>query len=103
MILEAASLQVVAGQEHAFEEAMLRAAPVIAASPGYIRHELRRCMETKGRYLLLVHWETLEAHTVAFRESPRFGEWRAIIGQFFAAPPHVEHYTSVLNWPAGGE
>lgn len=103
MILEAASLQVVAGQEHAFEEAMLRAAPVIAATPGYIRHELRRCMETKGRYLLLVHWETLEAHTVGFRESPRFGEWRAIIGGFFAAPPNVEHYTFVLSWPAAGE
>lgn len=103
MILEAASLQVVTGQEHAFEEAMVRAAPVIAATPGYIRHELRRCMETKGRYLLLVQWETLEAHTVAFRESPRFGEWRAIIGPFFAAPPNVEHYTSVLNWPAAGE
>ncbi|HKO12263.1 MAG TPA: antibiotic biosynthesis monooxygenase [Acidobacteriaceae bacterium] len=103
MILEAANLQVVTGQEHAFEEAMVRAAPVIAATPGYIRHELRRCMETKGRYLLLVQWETLEAHTVAFRESPRFGEWRAIIGPFFAAPPNVEHYTSVLNWPAAGE
>jgi heme-degrading monooxygenase HmoA len=103
MVLEAATLQVVAGQEHAFEEAMLRAAPVIAATPGYIRHELRRCMETKGRYLLLVQWQTLEAHTVAFRESPRFGEWRAIIGPFFAAPPTVEHYTSVLNWPATGE
>lgn len=103
MVLEAAILQVVPGQEHAFEEAMLRAAPVIAATPGYIRHELRRCMETKGRYLLLVQWETLEAHTVAFRESPRFGEWRAIIGPFFAAPPNVEHYASVLNWPATGE
>ena len=103
MILEAATLQVVAGQEHAFEEAMLRAAPVIAATPGYIRHELRRCLETKGRYLLLVQWETLEAHTVAFRESPRFGEWRAIIGPFFAAPANVEHYTFVLNWPAAGE
>lgn len=100
MILEAAVLQVRAGEEHGFEQAMLRAAPVIAGSPGYIRHELQRCLETTGRYLLLVHWETLEAHTIGFRESPRFGEWRAIIGPFFAAPPTVEHYESVLSWPA---
>jgi heme-degrading monooxygenase HmoA len=99
MILEAAVLQVRAGEEQAFEEAMRRAAPVIAGSPGYIGHQLHRCIETQGRYLLLVQWETLEAHTIGFRESPRFGEWRAIIGSFFAAPPHVEHYQSVLSWP----
>lgn len=103
MILEAAVLQVRAGEESAFEEAMRRAAPVIAGSPGYLRHELRRCLETKGRYLLLVRWETLEAHTVGFRESPRFSEWRAIIGPFFAAPPSVEHYESVLDWPGPGQ
>lgn len=100
MILEAAVIQVRAGEEHAFDEAMRRAAPVIAGSRGYLRHELRRCLETKGRYLLLVHWETLEAHTIGFRESPHFAEWRAIIGPFFAGPPSVEHYESVLNWPA---
>lgn len=103
MILEAAVLQVRAGEERAFEEGMRRAAPVIAGSPGYLRHELRRCLETKGRYLLLVHWETLEAHTAGFRESPRFSEWRAIIGPFFAAPPSVEHYESVLSWPGPGD
>lgn len=100
MVLEAALLHVGPGEEAAFEEAMRRAAPVIAGSPGYLRHELGRCLETKGRYLLLVQWETLQAHTVGFRESPRFGEWRAIIGPFFAAPPVVEHYESVLSWPA---
>lgn len=102
MVLEVATLQVRHGEEAAFEEGMRRAAPVIAGSPGYLRHELRRCLETKGRYLLLVQWETLEAHTVGFRQSPRFGEWRAIIGPFFAAPPVVEHYESVLSWPAVG-
>lgn len=100
MVLEAALLQVRPGEEADFEEAMRRAAPVIAGSRGYLRHELRRCLETKGCYLLLVRWETLEAHTVGFRESPRFGEWRAVVGPFFAAPPVVEHYESVLSWPA---
>jgi heme-degrading monooxygenase HmoA len=99
MILEAAVLHVRAGEESAFEEAMVKAAPVIAGSPGYIGHQLKRCMETRGRYLLLVRWETLEAHTVGFRESPRFGEWRGIVGPFFAQPPMVEHYDAVLEWP----
>lgn len=100
MILEVAMLKVHAGQESAFEAAMRSAAPVIAGSPGYLRHELRRCLETGGRYLLLVQWETLEAHTVGFRQSPAFAQWREIIGGFFAEPPMVEHYEGVLTWPA---
>ncbi len=99
MILEVAMLTVHAGQERAFETAMQQAAPVIASSPGYLGHELRRCMETPGHYLLLVQWETLEAHTVGFRQSPAFAKWREIIGGFFAAPPVVEHYEGVLRWP----
>lgn len=99
MVLEVAMLSVRAGEESAFEEAMVKAAPVIAGSRGYMGHQLQRCIETKGRYLLLVRWETLEAHTVGFRESPAFGEWRSIIGPYFAAPPAVEHYDNVLSWP----
>ena len=99
MILEAVILQVRAGDETAFEASMLQAAPVIAGSPGYIAHELRRCIETPGRYLLLVRWETLEAHTVGFRGSPAFAEWRALIGSYFAEAPLVEHYEGVLEWP----
>jgi heme-degrading monooxygenase HmoA len=98
MILEVAMLKVHAGQKPAFEAAMAQAAPVIARTPGYRGHELRRCMETQGRYLLLVQWETLEAHTAGFRQSPAFAEWRQIIGPYFAEPPVVEHYERVLLW-----
>jgi len=98
MILEAAMLQVKAGEERAFEAAMVKAAPVIASAAGYLSHELRRCVETPGRYLLLVRWETLEAHTVGFRGSAAFGEWRAMIGPHFAGAPVVEHYEGVGEW-----
>lgn len=101
MILEQAVLQVKAGEESAFEAAMLRAAPVIAGAAGYIGHQLQRCIETPGRYLLLVRWEALEAHTVGFRGSPAFAEWRALIGSHFATPPLVEHYEGVLDWRRG--
>jgi heme-degrading monooxygenase HmoA len=99
VILEAAVLQVREGAEAGFEEAMVKAAPAIAGSPGYIGHELQRCVETKGRYLLLVRWETVEAHTVGFRQSSAFVEWRTLIGPFFEAPPMVEHYEGALMWP----
>jgi heme-degrading monooxygenase HmoA len=98
MILEAAQLRVKAGEETAFEAAMVKAAPVIAAAAGYLGHEVQRCVETPGRYLLLVRWETLEAHTVGFRGSAAFGEWRSLIGPYFATAPVVEHYEEVLKY-----
>ena len=102
MILEAAVMQVKAGDEAAFEAAMLTAAPVIAGAAGYISHELQRCVETPGRYLLLVRWETVEAHTVGFRQSAAFAEWRGIVGPFFAGAPDVLHYETALSWPVKG-
>ena len=100
MILEAAMLKVRAEEQSAFEAAMRQAAPVIASAAGYQGHQLQRCVETKGRYLLLVRWETLEAHTVGFRQSAAFLEWREMIGQFFEETPVVEHYVCSLRWPA---
>ena len=97
VVLEVAQLQVKPGEAAAFEDAMRRAAPVIASAAGYLSHEVQRCLETPGRYLLLVLWETLEAHTVGFRNSAAFAEWRAIIGGFFAGAPVVEHYEEVLR------
>ncbi len=100
MILEAALLNVRAGQEAAFERAMAEARPLIAATPGFKGIEVRPCLEQVGRYLLLVWWETLEDHTVGFRQGPLFAEWRAIVGPFFAQPPVVEHFTLVTRSPA---
>lgn len=97
MILEVATIKIHEGQKSGFEAAMVKAAPLIAGSPGYRAHQLQRCMETPGRYVLLVQWQTLEAHTVGFRQSPAFAQWREIIGPYFAEPPVVEHYECVLQ------
>ena len=43
----------------------------------------------------MIYWATLENHTVDFRGSPAFAEWRSIVGPFFAAPPFVEHFALV--------
>jgi len=93
MILEAALLNVKAGQSAEFEAAFAEASPLIASMQGYVRHELQRCLETADRYLLLVWWETLEAHTVGFRQSAEYQTWRTLLHHFYEPFPTVEHYT----------
>ena len=95
MILEAALLQVRPGREHEFEDAFRLASPIIASSPGYLGHELQRCLEVPGKYLLLVRWERLEDHTVGFRGSPRYQEWRALLHHFYDPFPTVEHFVGI--------
>jgi heme-degrading monooxygenase HmoA len=69
MILEVAVLNVIEGQAAEFEAAFKEASSIIASMPGYICHELQRCIEVPNRYILLVRWETLEDHTIGFRQS----------------------------------
>ncbi len=95
MILEAAYLTVAPARANDFEAAFRRASPVIAASPGYLGHELQRCLEIPGRYLLLVRWERLEDHTVGFRGSPGYQEWKALLHHFYDPFPTVEHFARV--------
>jgi heme-degrading monooxygenase HmoA len=98
MALEHAVITVRPGTEAQFEEALGRARAVIAASPGFISLRLHRFVETPDRYVLLVEWETLENHTVGFRESEAFTQWRALIGPFFETQPEVGHLVAV-DWP----
>ncbi len=93
MILEVADIRIAPGQQAAFENALHRGvAEVVSTAQGYQSFELRRGMESPERYLLLIRWQTLEDHTVHFRGGPLFAQWRAIVGPFFASPPHVEHF-----------
>jgi heme-degrading monooxygenase HmoA len=93
MILELADIRIQPGQQAAFDEAIQRAiSTVIAKARGFRGYKINKGIESPERYLLQIFWETLENHTVDFRESPAFTEWRAIVGPFFAAPPTVEHF-----------
>ena len=96
MILEVAILNVRAGQEDAFEAAFGTAQSIIETMPGYVSHQLQRCVETPNRYMLLVNWQTLEDHTVGFRESDAYQTWRALLHHFYDPFPVVEHYQPVL-------
>ena len=96
MILEVAILNVRAGKGPEFEGAFNGAQSIIASIEGYISHQLQRCLETENRYILLVKWETLEAHTVGFRKSESYGEWKRLLHHFYDPFPVVEHYTSLF-------
>jgi heme-degrading monooxygenase HmoA len=93
MILELADIRIHAGQQTAFDEAIQRGLrTVIQKAQGFRGFKVNKGIENPERYVLTIFWNTLEDHTVHFRQSPAFAEWRAIVGPFFAAPPVVEHF-----------
>ncbi len=92
MILELAIIEIQQGKNEGFEAALEQAKKVIAQSKGFQQIEVKKCVEQPNKYVLFIHWDTLEDHTVGFRESELFKEWRALIGPFFLEPPLVQHY-----------
>jgi heme-degrading monooxygenase HmoA len=95
MVLEAAMLQVKVGLEAEFEVAFRQASSIISAMPGYIDHELHRCIETPNQYLMLVKWQTLEDHTIGFRTSREYLQWKALLHHFYDPFPVVEHFEPI--------
>lgn len=101
MVLEVAPLQIRPGQEAAFEAAFATAQSIIASMPGYRSHALQRCLERPGEYLLLVRWDSLEAHEVGFRRSPEYQDWKSLLHRFYDPFPTVLHYEPVAGMSAG--
>ena len=98
MILEIADIRIPPGQQAEFEAAIQRGlATVVARAEGMRGYKVNRGIESPERYVLQIFWDTLEAHTVGFRQGPLFAEWRAIVGPFFAEPPVVEHFTLAVK------
>ena len=96
MILEIADIRIKPGQQAEFERVIQTASTtVFPKAKGFLSHKFHRCIESPDRYVLQLSWQTLEDHTVGFRGSSLFGEWRSMIGDFFAQPPHVEHFELV--------
>jgi heme-degrading monooxygenase HmoA len=97
MFWEIAQIEVKPGQEAAFEAAVGQAVPLFKNSRGCKGVKLHRSVENPSRYRLVVDWQTVEDHTVHFRGSENFQEWRRLVGGFFASPPAVEHAQCVLT------
>ena len=94
-MLEVALLDVDPARADAYEAAFREARQHIAASPGYLGHELRRRTEAPGRFLLLVWWDSVESHTEGFRKSDRYAAWKALLHDFYDPFPVVEHFVVV--------
>lgn len=99
MILEVAILDVIPGQEEDFESTFVKASSIISSMSGYISHQLQKCIEKENRYLLLVQWETLESHTIGFRGSEEYQEWRRLLHHFYDPFPVVQHYELIQDYP----
>jgi heme-degrading monooxygenase HmoA len=95
MILEIATLNVRPDSRLAFETSFPAAARILSSAEGYVSHQLQRSVDTENRYVLLVNWQTKQNHTVGFRGSPQYQEWRKLLHHFFDRPPAVEHYEMI--------
>jgi heme-degrading monooxygenase HmoA len=94
MILEIADIRIAPGKQAEFDAAIEHGiASVASKAQGFRGFKVQKGIESPERYLLMIYWETLEDHTVGFRQGPLFAQWRAIVGPFFTAPPNVEHFT----------
>jgi heme-degrading monooxygenase HmoA len=97
MILEMVILQVIKGKEDCFERDFAIASQFIQSISGYVNHSLRKCIEEENKYLLLVNWEKLEDHTIGFRESATYIEWKKLLHHYYNPFPVVEHYEMVFE------
>ena len=97
MITEIALLEIKPGLEAEFEAGVKNAAPLFRRAKGCHSMELVRSIETPSRYRLFVKWETVEHHTVDFRGSQDYQEWRKLVGHCFAVPPEVEHVSDAVK------
>ena len=97
MILEIAQIEIEQGKEEVFEAGVKQAVPIFRRAKGCKGMELQRSMEHPGRYRLFVKWETVENHTVDFRGSADFQEWRKLVGHCFAQAPAVEHVQEAVR------
>lgn len=95
MIVEHAEFTIAEADAEKFEAAYAQAVELLGQTEGLLWVRMHRGVEEPTSYLLLVGWESLEAHQVNFRESDRFPRWRALIGPYFAADPKVGHYREV--------
>ena len=96
MILEVVDIRIQPGTQQAFAQAVAQGiTECIAPAQGFVKYQLQQGIENPERFLLHIVWQTLEDHTVIFRQSQAFVQWRSIVGSYFAAPPQVEHFSLI--------
>ena len=99
MVTEIADFTVLADKQEQFADAVREGLRFVSDTPGFRSARLTRSIETPTRFVLLIEWDSVEAHTVGFRESENFGRWRGVVGPFFDGAPTVEHANDVVVHP----
>ncbi|GAA0715621.1 antibiotic biosynthesis monooxygenase [Aquimarina litoralis] len=97
MILEQAILNIKPEESIVFEKAFAEAQKIISSMPGFVNLDLLKCIEETDKYLLLVKWESIEDHTIGFRQSEKYNEWKQLLHHFYDPFPVVEHYETVIS------
>ncbi len=95
MILEVATLFIKKGESQLFEADFKIAIQFLCQISGYQSHSLQKCVEQDDKYILLVNWDKLEDHTIGFRQSPQYLEWKKLLHHYFIPSPIVEHYEAI--------
>jgi heme-degrading monooxygenase HmoA len=95
MVLEVALLDVLEGREDEFVAAYAEAREVLVTTPGCRSARMTRGVESPSRFVLIVEWESVEAHVDNFRSTERFATWRRLIGPYFDGAPRVEHFVDL--------
>ena len=93
MILEVAILDVIPDKTAEFEVSFQKAQEIISSAKGWLGHQLQQCLEVPNRYILLVRWQQLDDHSIGFRQSDAYLEWKKLLHHFYSPFPVVEHYT----------
>jgi len=93
MVLEHALLSVIPGRESDFEVAMAKALPIISSHPACHGAAVHRQVENPSIFVLLVQWDSVEAHMDDFRKSALFEEWRLLTHPFYTEKPAVTHFS----------
>ena len=96
MITELAILYVKDGQQQHFESDFEKAGQYISSIKGYAGHSLQKCIEQVNKYILLVNWENIEDHTIGFRQSAVYQQWKELLHHYYDPFPVVEHYETVI-------
>ena len=94
-MLEHALLAVTPGREEEFEASARLALPLLDVAPGCFGGEIRRQEEDGSVYLLLIRWESIDAH-MAWRETDDFPRWRELTWPFYLERPSVTHFHEPL-------
>ena len=97
MIIEIAEIKIRPEAEDEFVRNVETGFAIFNRAKGCLGVELRQSSEAPGEYRLLVRWETVENHTVDFRGSADFLDWRKLTAHCFAEPPTIKNWNVAVK------